>query len=192
MIRAIVFDCFGVLAEDGWSPFKRQYISHDPELVKQVAALGKEVDEGRWSFDDMISETAQLVGVSEETVRSAVEHKVPNEALFQYIGEVLKPVYKIGMLSNASYNVLDLLFAPEQAALLDASALSYEVGLTKPDKAMFEVIAQRLGVGLHEILMIDDQPRHCEGAVATGMQALRYRDMEQLKRELPEVLEVNA
>lgn len=184
MIKAIVFDCFGVLAEDGWSPFKRQYISHDPELVKKIAQLGKEVDEGKRSFDDMIHETAHLVGVGEAEVRAAVEHKVPNEALFAYIAETLKPSYKIGMLSNASYNVTDLLFVPEQAAVLDAVALSYEVGLVKPDKAMYEVIAQRLEVRLDEVLMVDDQIRHCEGALEAGMQAMIYHDMTQFKSEL--------
>lgn len=184
MIKAIVFDVFGVLAEDGWSPFKRQYISHDPELVKKVAALGKEVDEGKRNFDEMIHETAHLTGVGEAEVRAAVEHKVPNEELFTCIAQELKPRYKIGLLSNASYNVLDLLFTPDQVELLDATALSYEVGLVKPDKAMYEVIAQRLNVELSELLMVDDQVRHCEGALEAGMQALQYHDMGQFRRDI--------
>jgi putative hydrolase of the HAD superfamily len=189
MLKAIVFDVFGVLAEDGWSPFKRQYISGRPELVKQVAALGKEVDQGKRSFDEMIRETAHLTHVNEAEVRAAVEHRVPNLALLNYIEKELKPHYKIGMLSNASYNVLDLLFTPEQVALFDATALSYEVGLVKPDKAMYEVLAKRLGVRLSEMLMVDDQSRHCAGALNTGMRAVLYENLPHLKTDLEPLLQ---
>lgn len=183
-----MFDCFGVLAADGWTPFKRQYITGNHELEQAVRRLGKEVDEGKRSYDDMITETAHLVNVGEAEVRAAVEHKVPNEELFAYIKAELKPRYKIGMLSNASYNVLEFLFTPEQAALLDAVTLSYEAGLTKPDRQMYELMADRLGVDLGEVLMVDDQTRHCQGALEAGMQALLYHDFAQFRRELQPLL----
>jgi hypothetical protein len=82
MIKAIIFDCFGVLAEDGWTPFKRKYIEGDSEVALAVQLLGKEVDSGKRGFEEMIQETAKLVGVDESTVRAAVERQVPNEQLF--------------------------------------------------------------------------------------------------------------
>ena len=189
MIKAIIFDCFGVLAEDGWSPFKRQYLADDPELLRAVSKLGQEVDSGERSYDDMIIETAHLVGVSENEVRTAVERRVPNEELFSYINEGLKPQYKIGMLSNASYNVLKLLFTPEQTATFDATALSYELGLVKPDPRMYSAIAERLGVDLHECLLVDDKTGHAEGAMEAGMQAIVYESVPQLQADLAELLQ---
>lgn len=189
MIKAIIFDCFGVLAEDGWSPFKRQYLSEHPELLLAISKLGQEVDSGERSYDDMIIETARLVGVSESEVRTAVERRVPNEELFVYITEELKPAYKIGMLSNASYNVLDLLFTPEQTATFDATALSYELGLVKPDRRMYGAIAERLGVELHECLLVDDKAGHADGARDAGMQALVYESVPQLKADLAALLQ---
>lgn len=187
MVRAIIFDCFGVLAADGWSPFKRQYLG-DPEKALAVAIIGKEVDEGSRSYDDMISEAAHIAGVTEQVVRVAVEHKVPNEELFTYITDTLKPNYRIGLLSNASYNVLKYLFTPEQVAIFDASALSYEIGLVKPTTDMFHAIAARLKVPVEECVLVDDQARHCAGAMAVGMQAIEYTSVDQCIAELKKIL----
>lgn len=187
MIKAIIFDCFGVLAADGWSPFKRQYLA-DPEKALAVAKIGKAVDEGERSYEDMISETARIANVTEQMVRVAVEHKVPNEALFAYITGVLKAHYKIGLLSNASYNVLKHLFTPEQVEAFDATALSYEIGLVKPSLEMFQAIADRLGVQPEECVLVDDQARHCAGAIAAGLEAIEYTSVEQCITELKKLL----
>ncbi len=189
MIKAIIFDCFGVLAEDGWTPFKRKYIEGNAEIAMAVQLLGREVDSGRRSVEDMIRETAKLVGVDESKVRAAVGRQVPNEQLFAYIANELKPKYKIGMLSNAGYDVVTSLFHKSQMQLFDVCILSYEVGLVKPDPRMYKLVAERLGVIVNECVMIDDQQRHCAGAVSVGMQAVYYQDFEQMKRDLSKLLE---
>lgn len=188
MIKAIIFDCFGVLAEDGWTPFKRKFLSHNLDLLLAVSRLGQEVDAGKRTYDDMIIETAKLVGIDESEVRNAVERKVPNEELFDYIKNELKQKYKIGMLSNASYNVLKHLFTEEQSKLFDATALSYELGLTKPDKNMYKAIAKRLEVNLNECLLVDDKPGHADGARDAGMQAVVYTSVPQLRAEFDVLL----
>lgn len=189
MVKAIIFDCFGVLAEDGWTPFKRKYIEGNPEVALAVQLLGKEVDSGKRSYRDMIKETAQLVGVDESVVRIAVERQVPNEELFAYIQADLKPGYKIGMLSNASYDVMKLLFTADQAAVFDATVLSYEAGCVKPDEKMYRLIAERLEVNTSECLLIDDQQRHCDGAIDAGMQAVLYENFNQAKRDIGKLLQ---
>jgi FMN phosphatase YigB (HAD superfamily) len=160
MVRAIIFDCFGVLAEDGWSPFKQQYLS-DPAKAAKVSQLGTAADLNKATNDEMIHTTAHIAGVGEAVVRAALGRKVPNDELFKYIGLHLKPHYKIGMLSNASYDVTKLLFSREQMALFDATALSYELGLRKPSPRMYEVIAERLAVPIDHCLMVYDQAGHC-------------------------------
>lgn len=189
MIQAIIFDCFGVLASDGWTPFKDQYIVHDPELAAAVGRLGKQVDAGKRSYEDMILETAHLTGVGESVVRTAIERKVPNEELFKYIAATLQSKYKIGILSNASYDVMGSLFTVEQAALVDEAVLSYDVGLVKPDPKMYQTIIERLKIVPEACVMVDDQARHCAGAMAVGMQAILYENNDQLKTELEALLE---
>lgn len=188
MIKAVIFDCFGVLAEDGWLPFKRKYLAHDPELTDAVRYLGKQVDMGSRTNDVFLQETARLTGVPVDEVRRALSRRVPNEALFAYIAQALKPRYKIGLLSNASYDVLSELFTPEQAALFDASVLSYEVGLTKPDPRMFALAAERLGVSLNDCLLIDDVERYAVAAEEAGMRSLVYTDFAQFRHAIAPLL----
>jgi HAD superfamily hydrolase (TIGR01509 family) len=189
VIKAIIFDCFGVLAEDGWTPFKRKYIEGNPEVALAVKLLGKDVDSGKRSFEDMIRETAHLTNVPESVVRIAIERQVPNEELFAYIKAELKPSYKIGLLSNASYNVVDLLFSSEQKQLLDAHVLSYETGLVKPQPQIYERIAEGLEVRPDECVMVDDQSRHCAGAISVGMQAILYKDFAQYRIEMQKLIQ---
>ncbi|HLZ15317.1 MAG TPA: HAD-IA family hydrolase, partial [Candidatus Saccharimonadales bacterium] len=159
MIRAIVFDCFGVLATDGWLPFKERYFGHDTQKFAAASDLGRAADAGLIDFDEFIGQVSALAQVTDLDARSQIEHNVPNDALFAYIRDALKPKYKIGMLSNAGADWLHELFTPEQVALFDAVALSYEIGVLKPAPRAYEVIAERLGVTPEACVFVDDQER---------------------------------
>ena len=184
MIKAIIFDCFGVLAEDGWTPFKQQFLADKPEQLKQVQGIGKQVDDGSRTFADMIVQTAHILDIAEDDVWQAVNRKVPNTQLFTYITRELQPTYKIGLLSNASYDIRSQLFTPEQASIFDASVLSYEVGLVKPDPRIYQAIAEKLGLDASECLLVDDQEQHCQGARAVGMQSVLFTGVPQLRQEV--------
>ena len=184
MIKAIVFDCFGVLtAGDGWLSFKTQYFNHDTTLLEEAVSLNKQADAGFITYDDFIEKVARLAGVPQEQARMIIDNNTPNEPLFAYVAE-LKPRYKIGMLSNAAANWLSELFSPEQVALFDATLLSYEAGFIKPQPEIYELMAERLGMEASECLLIDDQERYATGAKEVGMTAIWYRDFGQMKQEL--------
>jgi HAD superfamily hydrolase (TIGR01509 family) len=191
MIKAIVFDCFGVLASDGWLPYKARHFGHDPVLLEQATSLNKQVDNGFISYDDFIRGVATLANLPEATAREQIENNVPDDELFAYIAE-LKQTYLIGMLSNAGDNWLDEIFKPEQVALFDAIALSYDMHFIKPDSQAYETIAARLGVDPSECVFIDDQPRYVEGAERVGMRAVLYANCEQLKQDLPALIAQSA
>lgn len=184
MIKAIIFDCFGVLAEDGWMPFKRKYIGDNKKLAEAVADLGKQNEYGFIDNETHLHKMAELMGVDPELLRTALGKRVPNEILLPYIKKELKLKYKIGLLSNANFNVLKDLFTPEQAQLFDASVMSYESKLIKPDKRMFELMVERLGVNMNECVFVDDQERYCAEAEMFGMASIYYRDFDQFRSEL--------
>jgi FMN phosphatase YigB (HAD superfamily) len=188
MIRAIIFDCFGVLTTDGWLPFKRKHFGHDPKLEAEATDLNKQVDAGLASYDDFLRSIAELAQVPDEEARRAVEDNVSDTALFDLIAHELRPHYKLGLLSNAGANWLDQLFTPDQVGLFDAVALSYQTGFVKPDPRAYQTIADRLGVEPDECIFIDDQERYCTAAREQGMQAIVYRSLEQLQAELSPLL----
>lgn len=187
MTRAIIFDCFGVLTNDGWKALRETYCTTD-KLKKRAHDLDVAVNSGFMSESDFTKAVAKLCYLNVGEVERAFTERHTNEALFSYIMARLKPTYKIGMLSNAAYNMLDELFTPEQTALFDAVTLSCELGVVKPDKTMYETIATKLGVLPEECIFIDDIERYCAGAKEVGMKAIWYKDFAQFQQELEELL----
>lgn len=187
-VKAVIFDCFGVLTRDGWLPFRDKHFAHNKELYEQATVSNQKVNAGLHSYEDFIRELSVMSGESVEDTRRSIENNPPNEALFAYIRDELKPHYKLGFLSNAGANWLDDIFQPWQVALFDEVLLSYEIGATKPAPIMYETIAQRLGVVPQECVFIDDQARFCTGARDVGMQAITYESTGQVTSDLERLL----
>lgn len=62
--------------------------------------------------------------------------------------------------------------------------LSCELGLRKPERAIYEAAAAAAGVPAGRCLFIDDLKENVRGAEAAGMRALRFRGAARLEREL--------
>jgi putative hydrolase of the HAD superfamily len=77
---------------------------------------------------------------------------------------------KLGMLSNADRGWTERLRA-RGGGLFDDVVASGDVGVAKPDPAIFRLAAKRLGVDPDACLMIDDQAQHVDGARAAGLRA---------------------
>ena len=183
MLKAIIFDCFGVLTSDGWLPFAEKHFGHDAELKKQAHDLNKQVDSGFLSYDEFVKQVAELARVPVTEAYADIENNVANERLFSYI-QTLKDTYKIGMLSNAGANWLHELFSAEQAALFDAVVLSFEIGTVKPDPRAYHTVCDKLGVSPEEAVFIDDIERYATGAKDIGMHAICYKNVDQVIAEL--------
>jgi 2-haloacid dehalogenase len=76
---------------------------------------------------------------------------------------------KLGLLSNANRGYSERFRARGVTDLFDDVVVSGDVGLAKPDPAVFRLAAERLGVAPAACLMIDDLAQHLRGAATTGM-----------------------
>jgi len=185
MIRAIIFDLYGVLAINGWQAFKAEHFSEREDVWDQVFQMGRQVDAGLIDYAELIQFTARVSGETEGLVRHQLEHTVVNAELLDFIHAELRGRYRLGVLSNASSDeVIKRIFTPKQKALFDVIMLSHHVGTTKPDIRMYGAVSEELGVGPSDCVFIDDQKRHVDGAHAAGMHALVYTDVARLKDKL--------
>jgi HAD superfamily hydrolase (TIGR01509 family) len=187
VIKAAIFDCFGVLTTDGWIAFKNRHFKKDPDLFAKATELNGEANSARISYQEFLAKIGELAGMPASGVEQEINSNVANDELFGYI-KTLKPKYKIGMLSNASANWLKDLFNDEQISLFDTIDLSYESGVIKPEEQSYVHVAEQLGVNTNECVFIDDQEKHCEGARRAGLQAIRYENFEQMKKDLEKIL----
>lgn len=186
MIRALIFDCFGVLYH-GSLGHLRQLLP--PDRRQELNDLTMSSDYGYISREEYFVKASEIVGMSvvELEALTAKQH-VRNELLLAYVKN-MKQDYKIGLLSNMGSDVMAHLFSPaEQAELFDAVVLSSDIGMTKPNPDIFEFAARKLGVLPEECIMIDDLLGNIEGAQATGMKGVVYSTVEQTERTVGEYL----
>jgi len=80
---------------------------------------------------------------------------------------------RVAFVSNCVVNTRPILVALGLAELVDATILSCEVGAAKPSGAIFEHALTALGVERSAVLLIDDQPEYCDGAMAFGARAIQ-------------------
>jgi putative hydrolase of the HAD superfamily len=68
--------------------------------------------------------------------------------------------------------------------LFDGFILSYEVGKTKPDSAIFEEALKKAATLPDECVYIDDVPEFVETANKLGINGIHFRTVKKLKKEL--------
>ncbi|MBA3758788.1 HAD-IA family hydrolase [Candidatus Saccharibacteria bacterium] len=186
MIKAIIFDCFGVLTTDTWNAFLDTL--SDKKAVQEVREIHRAYNAGLLSKLESNEQIEQIAGKSFLELEDSNAQVIKNDTLLTYITE-LKKNYSIGLLSNIGSNwVRDSFLTDEEQTLFNQMVFSFEVGMNKPDSRMFELVANRLGVEPSEAIMIDDQVTYCQAAHSTGMQAIVYQDFEQFKTELEQLL----
>ena len=183
MVKAIIFDCFGVLVQASLEPFHYKYLGNNRELIEKAKILDHDANQGKMTYDKFVDELAKLADISYQEAKNFLDNNPPNLELLEFIKNKLKKSYKIGFLSNASDNWLNELFTKDQLELFDSIVLSYQVGFAKPDKKIFLLSAKRLNVKPQECVFIDDIARYCEGAKAAGMQAIVYEDFKSMKNQ---------
>lgn len=189
MIKAIIFDCFGVLVESSYEPFKQKYLSSDKSLVARFMEIEDLSSTGKISLKEAVSEFAKLAKLSYEETNRFLLNNPKNLELLNFIKYELKSNYKIGMLSNVAANRLEELFLPEDIALFDDIILSFMVGLAKPDTRIYNLAAQRLGVRPNECLFVDDREKYVVGARAASMEAVQFKDVSRLRIGIQNIIE---
>ncbi len=80
---------------------------------------------------------------------------------------------RTAFVSNCAENTRPLLGALGLDDLVDELVLSYEVGVAKPEPAIFRIALERLGVAAGDAVLVDDQQSYCDAAAGIGMAAVR-------------------
>jgi len=190
MIRAIIFDCFGVLYVDTSHDFYEKHVPGYQALRPKLVELNKLSDYGLITQEEWKQQVSEVTGLDDEYVAKNIQGvNVCNQQLLDF-SQSLRGQYKLGMLSNIGIGAMDQFFSSEQRQeLFDAVVLSSEVGLIKPHPEIFKVMAQRLGCQPEECIMIDDIEDNCSGADAAGMRSILYQTNQQTIDDLEMLLE---
>jgi HAD superfamily hydrolase (TIGR01509 family) len=187
MIKAIIFDCFGVVVAD--------------TTDATYKLLGGDTEEDKEFLRDIYHKSssgvipaaspfiAEKLGVPIEVWEQELKKgRTINEDLLEYI-KTLKENYKVGMLSNVSSLGLQRFITHERLAeYFEAVTESHVIGFAKPEARAYEIAAESLGVRLDECVFTDDREEYIEGAQHVGMKTIFFTGTEQFKTELEEML----
>lgn len=202
MINTVIFDIGGVLVDFDWEGFMHRNFPGREELITELdaAVWGNR----RWDRLD--------AGDPPEEVFASIIAHAPNREkelriVFENVGDTLKkristPLwlkelkargYRLLYLSNYSRYVMsknpDVLdFLP----LLDGGVFSCDVKLIKPDRKIYECIAEKYNLNPSECVFIDDLERNVKAARDFGFNAIQFVVLRQAQYELDEILKENV
>lgn len=181
MIEEIIFDCFGVLTQDGWTAFINKYASSENE--QELRDLNTLADKGLIDYPEFLKRVSVITGVDSDTAHTIVTTSLhPNEEVFT-LAHNLTSSYKLGIISNVGSPLTNYF---EHGKLRDFSVqtLSFELGVVKPAPEIYKLHLAKSGVTPDKAVFIDDRAPNCEGARAVGMHAIHYQNYEQLVGDL--------
>lgn len=189
MIKAIVFDCFGVIITDALQALCDELRVKDPAAADQVRDIIQAANRGMLDPAESRPQIAALLGLSLEDLMQAIRSReVKDVELLAYIAE-LRRSYKTAMLSNITRGGLQRRFAEgELEKYFDVVVASGDIGYAKPEPAAYQITADRLGVRCDECIFVDDREVFVEAARGVGMQALLYEGFGAFKDELARLL----
>lgn len=191
MIKAVIFDCFGVLVTSSYEPFKEKYFHGDQQLIDEFMWIENRSSRGEITLEEADEEFARVANITPEQASKELSKNPRNAQLLEYIEKELKDNYKIGMLSNVADDRLHELFSEDDLALFDDTVLSYQVGLAKPDPRIFRLAVQRLNLEPEECVFVDDNRGYCNGAEDVGMSTILYTNIDDFKSKIHQLLLIN-
>lgn len=187
MIKAIIFDCFGVIRIDAFDAVYQSFggdIIADHEFIMDTLYAA---NSGRISSSSDVF--GPHLGVEPDVWRKAIEKgSTLNEELLGYILE-LRKTYKVGLLSNIGGGGFERMF--DEGFLqkyFDVSVASGDIGYAKPEAEAYEYTADKLGVRIDECVFIDDRQPYVDGALHVGMKALLFESNKKLQQDLAQIL----
>ena len=152
------------------------------------SGLSREFDGGQYSATAMHSKLCELLGTHVPVDSVAAAWCLAFEAVPEVLAVVrsLRSCVPVGLLSNNPPLLREALsrYLPEVASAFSPILFSCELGALKPEAALFERAAQRLGVASNQLLLIDDSPANVTGARRAGWQAIHFESVPDLERNL--------
>ena len=191
MIRAIIFDCFGVLTQDNWKDFWTSLPNE--KLQSDARELSRKHDNGLITLDEFTEQLVELTNKPVNDVSAIFRDTGPikNVQLIEYIKK-LKLEYKIGLVSNIGTSwIEDELLTPDEQALFDTSIYSYQVSMIKPNPEIYLLATSQLNVEPNECVFVDDVTEYCRAADRLGMKSIIYDTFFGFKNSLDEILSDN-
>jgi putative hydrolase of the HAD superfamily len=195
--NGLIVDYGGVLTTDVFASFRafceaeglppdtvRDRFRNDPEARRLLG----ELETGALAVTEFEPQFAALLEVrSERLIERLFGGMEPDEAMLDGVRAARRAGVRTALLSN-SWGAATTYDPELLEELFDAWVISSEVGLRKPDPAIYELAAERLGLPPAACVFVDDLPGNLKPARAIGMATVLHRDAETTLAEVRALL----
>ena len=108
-----------------------------------------------------------------------------NPAMLAWLPRIKQAGFRLGVLSNMPAGVLSFMLPRfPWLAQFDHLTWSCDLGLVKPDPAIYLHTVRKLGVAPDQALFIDNLEKNTVGAEEVGLHAAVFENVEQLQKDL--------
>ncbi len=176
MIKAIFFDFGGVLVEDRYTaivePLKCKL---PPDRATEFSRLESAASRGKIG-EEFLAKADEMLGISKLRGAPWIDEQYahPNPEVINLITG-LKRKYKVGMLSNNFLFWAQKLRQEGWMKVFETVVISAEVGMTKPDREIYLLAAERIGNLPAECFFIDNIQTNVDGAMVPWWRGLEGR-----------------
>lgn len=197
MINTVIFDIGNVLVD--FHPMEgMKTLGFSQEAVevfkeKIFSGLWEECDGYPLSDQEIRKKFKKAVPGYEKEVDRLWDHITVVTAVYDYSMDWVKNLkergYKVYILSNFGQRAFE-----ENSKLytfldyVDGQIISYRESLLKPQLEIYECLAKRYQVNPENAVFIDDRPVNIEGALQCGFRGICFKDYEQARKELEQML----
>lgn len=187
MIKAIVLDFGGVLlrTEDRSSRRELEDKYNLPpggtDTLVFNSPLAKASTIGKVESDQIWQNVAEKLSLSPRSLESFKNAFWAGDQLDQellWFIQDCRPKYSTAILTNAWMDARDTLadeFCITEGQTVDHILISSELGVAKPDQAIYKILADTLGCAYTQILFVDDFLENIESAKALGVHTIHYQ-----------------
>ena len=193
-LDCVIFDVGNVLIR--WDPrnLYRKLLRDDAAIVSFLdetgllsmnlaCDAGKPFREGVAELSARFPHYATEIAAFDQRWPELLDGSIPGSvAVLEDLSRAQVPVYAITNFAREKFDLALALFP--FLGLFDDIVVSGDVGLLKPDPAIYRLLIERRGITPARALFIDDSLRNVSGARAVGLNAHHFREPGALAAEL--------
>lgn len=195
-IKAVIFDNHGVLTksnnEVGYSKIARFLNVSEEDVVTVMRRLTPFFNLGELTTDEFLENIIRYT----KAKRNLSEFKnfyhccyEPKEKVRSLARELAKH-FKVALLANAGMGFDECHKNCGFEKIFGENIfVSAKLKMMKPDAAIFSHVLNELGVEPEEAVLVDDKAEFVQGARRIGMQAIQFKSLEQVEKDLESILE---
>ncbi len=182
MPHAFLFDIGNVILPFDYGLTAHKLAAHascsPSEILQRVTPLSIDLELGRISPDQFIDKVSELIGYQgnrdyfHTAFADIFDPNLPLIALIESLKSEGHPLYLLSNTNGIHAPFFEAAYPVFQ--LFDGGIYSHEVGLMKPDPAIFELAKSRFSLDPRRTLYIDDLEANCAAGEAAGFRSFVY------------------